>query len=88
MKKENLYRQAAIESMIQRSADGLLHIAPKQGETKTRRFGPEPYQNTDEIKICLSCPLKECILEKNEYCSRLRAELRRKRKEKKNDKSD
>lgn len=73
------YRQRLIEHLIEKSPDGMLHPAPAQGE-KPKRSGPKPYQNQEEIAICLSCPLKRCKLDSDIQCHRLRRELK-KRKE-------
>ena len=83
MKKDGYYREPAVERMVEQSADGLVHLAPVQGEPLKKRNGPEPYTNKLEINICLECPLDECQLDKSEQCKRYRKELKRRKEGKK-----
>lgn len=85
MKNENVNRVPWLESLIERQADGLLHPAPTQGEAgrKDRRATEYDRRKNIEIEICLECTRKRCMLDdpKNEYCTRLRAEIKKRRKQ-------
>jgi hypothetical protein len=81
MKKQNIYRTPWIDHAIEDAPDGLLHVAKEQGDAPRKRSGPEAYTNTDEIRICLDCPLKRCVLDDEKHCRRLSQLIRLKRKE-------
>lgn len=82
------YRVPWVEAWIEHQPDGILHQAPKQGEKQPNRRGNRSEYDQDEIKICLSCPLKECALERNLRCRRLSGELKKRREKRKHDKGD
>ena len=79
----NDFRQPAIEGWISAQPDGLLHTTKASGSSPVeKRCGVVPYQNTDEIRICLECPLSECRLDHHKKCRRLIQLIRETRKEK------
>lgn len=83
MKRENAFRQPALERWIGAQPDGLLHARPAiPAATSKRRRGPEPCEDDpDEIRICLGCGLPDCIVDKHGECRRLNEILRKIKKE-------
>ena len=85
MKNRNLFRDLGAEKLIF-DANGPLHAVTPDGVKQAKRSGPEPYDDPDEIRICLECPLPECVLDSpSGVCRRFEREkqkLRRQRKEK------
>ena len=76
------FRDLSAERLINRTS-GPLHAAVPEGTRPEKRSGPIPYEDPDDAKICLTCPLKECILDSGlEYCTRYE---RVKGKERKNE---
>ena len=85
MRRDNPFRQPAIERLIERSADGLLHTIKCEDEMPKRKKRKEcSEQSMEEIDICLNCTKEKCELDNNEFCARYRAEIK-KRREKKHD---
>lgn len=83
MKKQSIFRTPWLERTIESAPDGLIHTAKEQGRAPQKRSGPEAYTNTDEIRICLECPLARCVLDEEKHCRRLARILRQIRKERK-----
>lgn len=83
MNKDNIYRQPAVERLIEQSADGLVHLAPAQGDEPARKEKPMTARQRVEIETCLKCPYPRCRLDTHEHCMRLRNALKavKKRKE-------
>lgn len=84
----DINRTPWLESLIERSADGLVHQAPRQGDAVKPGRQPKAYDKDEhaEIEICLTCPRKRCLLDdpKNEFCARLRREIKKRKGESKN----
>jgi hypothetical protein len=85
MKNPNLYRDLSAEQLVNR-AHGPLHAAIPEGIKAEKRTGPKPYDDPDEAKICLLCPLPECRLDDPDgRCRRYEKELQRLRRQRRND---
>lgn len=74
MKHRNSFRDLSAESLINR-ASGPLHAVVPDGVIPEKRSGPKPYEDTNDAKICLECPLRRCVLDDGlEYCTRYERE--------------
>ena len=81
----NLYRDTWAERLIENTA-GPLHAVPPEGVRPDLRTGPKPYEDPDEARICLDCPLEQCALdEAGGRCRRYAIELRKLRRQQQHD---
>ena len=82
MKRENQYRQAWIDGWIRSRPDGVLHATVPETPVEGPKRGTVPYQNQDEIRLCLNCRKAECELDHHKRCRKL-LKLWREQKERK-----
>lgn len=76
----NRFRDLSAERLISKS--GPLHAAVPEGVKPEKRSGPVPYENYDDAQICLTCPLRRCVLDDGlEYCIRYEREKGKERQE-------
>lgn len=87
MKRENKYRQPGLERWIGTQPDGVLHATVPQTPVEGPKRGTVPYQNQDEIRLCLTCKRAECELDHHKRCRKL-VKLWREQKERKGEENE
>ena len=81
MKSQNHYRDLSAEQLIS-SAHGPLHAIIPEGVKPEKKTGPVPYGDPDEARVCLECPLRECLLDSpSGICRRFEKEMRKVRRQ-------
>jgi hypothetical protein len=87
MKRENKYRQPSIERWIGNQPDGVLHATTPGTPVEGPKRGTRPYQNMDEIRLCLNCKKAECELDHHKRCRKL-LKLWREQRERKGEENE
>lgn len=81
MKNPNLYRDLSAERLINRS-HGAIHAIIPEGVKPEKKTGPAPYGDPDEARVCLGCPLRECLLDSpSGICRRFEKEMQKIRRQ-------
>lgn len=81
MKNPNRHRDLSAEWLINRS-HGAIHAVIPEGVTPEKKSGPVPYGDPDEARVCLECPLPECLLDSpSGICRRFEKEMQKIRRQ-------